>query len=262
MKIFIPTIGRPDKQPTWDSLPKRWQENTMLVCPIAEFDHHRRHDRNVLVHPAECKGIGPVRQWIVEQAQAMGLDKFLMMDDDHRYYVRKAAGDWHLRYSTEEETGECMDMLESLLDTHMHVGLSARQGNNRHLDPIKHVTRQNNVHGFRTKVFKKHPEVSYTADPVMQVMEDFDVTLSLLRLGYANAVVYQYAWGQAESNLPGGCSGYRNNEIQDAAAKRLAERHPGFVNVVKKKAKSGWEGMEERTDVIIQWKKAYESSNV
>jgi len=46
-------------------------------------------------------------------------------------------------------------------------------------------------------------------------------------------------------------------EAQDRAARALKERFPDFVTLVKKKTKTAWEG-QERTDVIIQWKKAYE----
>jgi hypothetical protein len=66
-----------------------------------------------------------------------------------------------------------------------------------------------------------------------------------------------WAWNQRGSGAVGGCSGYRNNEVQTEAANELHRLFPDFVTVVTKKSKSSWQGMEERTDVRIQWKKAF-----
>ena len=87
-------------------------------------------------------------------------------------------------------------------------------------------------------------------------MEDFHVTLSLLELCFPNLVMQDFACGQAASNAPGGCSLYRDAKLQSQAAMNLAAAHPGFVKVVTKNAKS-WQGMNTRTDVRVQWKKAF-----
>ena len=90
-------------------------------------------------------------------------------------------------------------------------------------------------------------------------MEDFDVTLSLLELGYPNRITYKYAWGQGRSGDDGGCSLYRTSEMQKNAAIRLAEFHPRTVKVVNKRSKTKWGGLdsEVRVDVIVNWKKAF-----
>ena len=58
----------------------------------------------------------------------------------------------------------------------------------------------------------------------------------------------------------GGCSTYRTMELQGAAAEKLAAKHHPFVKVVIKKTKTAWGGAE-RKDVIVQWKKAYQSAD-
>jgi len=93
----------------------------------------------------------------------------------------------------------------------------------------------------------------------LRVMEDFDLTIQLLRMGKPNAVIYQYCWNQSGSNADGGCSQYRTLEMQAQAAHQLAKLHSGFVKVTEKQSKN-WKGMVTRTDVIVYWKKAYESS--
>jgi hypothetical protein len=95
-------------------------------------------------------------------------------------------------------------------------------------------------------------------------MEDFDLTLQLLRLGKPNRVFFEYCWNQRDSGATGGCSKYRTPEMQSDAAHRLAEMHQGFVKLVTKKSKdtsTSWKGMKERVDVIVSWRKALESAS-
>ena len=136
----------------------------------------------------------------------------------------------------------------------MHAGLSARQGN--HLTfPMKEkeIARQNNVHAFQRDILLKD-NIRFD---ILPLMEDFHVTLSLLELGYPNLVLQNFCWGQIASNNPGGCSLYRNMQMQKDAATKLHELHPKFVKIITKKNKTGWKDMDERTDVRIQWKKAF-----
>jgi hypothetical protein len=92
----------------------------------------------------------------------------------------------------------------------------------------------------------------------ISVMEDFDLTLQLLRKGYPNRVSYQYVWNQRGSGAEGGCSSYRTAELQTKSAQLLQQYHPEYVSLVTKSAGSVWKDMEERSDVNVQWQKAYE----
>jgi hypothetical protein len=141
--------------------------------------------------------------------------------------------------------------MEHTLDTTPLVGFGAREGGNRISTPISHATRQMRVHGIDLRYFR---EANIRFDRVI-VMEDFDVTLQVLRTGRANCVLNKWVTNQGGSNTAGGCSHYRTPEVQTESALKLAELHPGLVNVVRKRTKTSWGG-EERTDVIIQWKKA------
>jgi hypothetical protein len=90
-------------------------------------------------------------------------------------------------------------------------------------------------------------------------MEDFDIQLQLLRKGMPSISINTMVQNQRGSGLEGGCSTYRTVEIQEEAARTLQSYHPEFVSVVQKQTKSAWGG-GVRTDVVIQWRKAYESS--
>ncbi len=255
MKIFIPTKGRLESQKTWDHIPEDLRSDTILICPPDEVERHAKLKRNAMAHPKGLKGISNVRQWILEQAG----EKFIMIDDDHWFFRREMPGDVKLRKTTEQDMLWLFRHMDHLLNRFHHIGVSARQGNNRMAVPHVDVTRQNNMHGFRRETLLKH-KIRFDTLPLM---EDFHVTLSLLELGYPNRVITEICWNQSSgSHAKGGCSDYRTNELQREAAITLARLHRPFVKVIRKKSKSSWKGMEERFDVRVNWKAAYQSSMV
>jgi len=91
----------------------------------------------------------------------------------------------------------------------------------------------------------------------MDLMEDYYVTLKLFQLGHRNAVIVDWTWDQrGASGAAGGCSSYRNAELQEKASRALEEEFPMYVKAVQKETKTGWEGMKTRWDVRVQWRKA------
>lgn len=139
------------------------------------------------------------------------------------------------------------------------VGISAREGNNyAGTGPaplIKECTRSMRFYAFRTADF-----LSIDAGR-MPEMADFDTALQFLRRGQKNAVLYYWAQHQPGTQAPGGCEAYRTHATHEAAAKKLAELHPDFVSLRTKTNKSGGE-FGTRTEVTVQWRKAYESANL
>lgn len=81
MKLVIPSKGRADTI----------AERALLLFPSAtvcvgsdEVDAYSRHTQNLLVHPPEVVGIGPLRQWILDHVEDRTV---VMVDDDVRYFV-------------------------------------------------------------------------------------------------------------------------------------------------------------------------------
>lgn len=253
MKIFIPTMGRIDEQKTWEHIPEKWKAHTLLVCPQNEIVKHSALGRNVIHHPDNVKGISAVRQWIIERGHQDD-DKIIMVDDDHWFFRREDPASVKLRKCTEDDLVDLFNWMEETLEEFAHIGVSARQGNNHVEEPFRDVTRVNNMHGYYRPALIKH-NIKFTSVPLM---EDFMVTLCLLRMGYPNRVNYEFVWNQSRgSGASGGCSSYRDSELQKEAAYILAQLHKPFVSVVEKKSKTGWDGMATRTDVRIQWQAAY-----
>ena len=66
--IFIPTLGRWEKQITYNNLPEEWQEKTVLVIQHHEKEQYTNlygEDR-IFVLPSYIDTIAPTREWIVK----------------------------------------------------------------------------------------------------------------------------------------------------------------------------------------------------
>jgi hypothetical protein len=253
MEIFIPTKGRIERQDTWDNLPPCLQEVTVLVCPEEEVEQHRARGRRVIARPN--LPLSGVRQWLCDKTVGTAT---IMLDDDLAFFVRADPEKYNLKPAGILDVIRMFDKLHSYVEfgSYAHAALSPRQMNNQHFPATeKYVTRMNAVQVVNNKILRKH-NIRY--DDVT-LMEDYHVTLSLLEKGYPNVQLVNYAWDQTRgSGASGGFSLSRTPQVQAQAAHRLAELHPEFVKVVTKTPKGGWKGLEERVDVRVQWKKAYE----
>jgi hypothetical protein len=251
VEIFIPTLARPDRQETWNNLPDSLRERTRLLVDEREVAAYRRFPCVAL--PSDCKGIGRVRQWVIENVK----DKVVMLDDDLTFAMRRLDEPTKFLPATVRNIELIFSTIERCLNAYAHASLATREGGNRCTDHWMFNTRLLRVLAYRADVLREEG-ISFNRLPVM---EDFDVTLQLLRRGYPNITINWAVQNQLGSNLAGGCSTYRSLETQRQAALGLKDLHPDFVQVVTKQTKTAWQG-QERTDVKIQWKRAYESAGV
>jgi hypothetical protein len=257
MGIYIPSKGR------WGQIvqEKTFPNECFQKYPLHIVVHNSEYEKykNKSTYPTrivDCPitGIGSVRQWCLQHAQAAGYDVCLMMDDDIHFDIRREDEPTKFAAIPRGNHITLLDDLHTILKHYAHGGVASRQGANRNTENVLYNTRLLRVLGYNVKMYYDS-KAQYDRLPVM---EDFDVTLQLLRAGYDNFLINNYVQDQTQSNAPGGCSTYRTMEMQAEAAHKLAALHPGFVTVVKKAAKGGgpW---AERTDVIIHWKKARKS---
>lgn len=260
MDIFIMTFGRCHRQSTWQNLPASIQERTKLVVQEQESRMFLEAGWPVntffpLPEYLNGAGIGKARQWLIESFGP----HVCMLDDDLEFAVRRSDDPTKFRAPTEADIVAMFDCIaDSLEEGYALVGVAAREGANRNTAQFLTATRQMRVHGVNTNLASRKLGARYDRIPVM---EDFDFILQLLERGFPNRVLNGWVSNQHGSDVAGGCSTYRTPELQTIAANALADLHPGFVKVVKKKTKTSWGGAE-RTDVIIQWKRAYESSRI
>lgn len=255
LQIFIPTLGRIDRQATLANIPNKLLPITWLVVDSEEFqEFDRKFDDHINIMTCPHKGIAKVRKFIMERATSRHV---MFMSDDLRFYHRgklSESGEYHhLEDNSDKQTCAMVELLYRWLESGFaHVGVSPRQFNRHCPKTFKDVDRMHDLYAYDKHVFLAQ-EIKWDR---VAVMEDMDVTLQLLTLGFPNRVSYQYVWNQYGSNAKGGCSTYRTYEVQAAAAEKMERLWPDFVTVVERKVK-GWGPMNIRKDIRVQWKKAY-----
>jgi hypothetical protein len=177
-----------------------------------------------------------------------------MLDDDLVFFRRRDDEDTKFCDITPAALKQVFAAIEDNLNDYAHVGVSGREGANRKTENFIENTRMMRVLAYDLDVIKGQ-DIRFDR---CQYMLDFDVTLQLLRLGKPNLLINWAVQNQAGSNADGGCAATgRTLESQEADAVTLRDLHPDFVTLVQKETKT-WKGMESRTDVRIQWKKAYD----
>jgi protein gp37 len=269
-KLYVPSRGRssatfvhgPTSTLTWikaTALARR----TVYCVRSDEVAAYERALAGTGVQVMDCglhENIGAARAIIAETARAAGEPKFLMVDDDLQLLIRKSPDAYPLRYAEPAEAEALIAQMEDLLDTYAQVGVSCREGNNWAGSGaallLRECTRAMRMFAFRTEDF-----LSIDAGR-LATLEDFDTTLQLLRSGRKNVVIYYYAQGQAGTQSAGGCSIYRNVANHDAVCRELQQLHSDFVTLRQKVSKTAQNGFGVRTEVTIQWQRAYASSAV
>jgi hypothetical protein len=247
LRIVIPTYRRKDHQVTFSHIPKAWRPRTTFVIDgrdavglRALFEHT---GAEFLIHPPEITTIAAKRAWIIRQTQ---WSKVLMLDDDLRPCSRRTGSG--LPTSTPEEVDEMFRLVERKLDECVHVGISARQGNNRLEPGWNQNKRMMYALGYRTEVVREVCELGR-----INTREDFDYTLQLLRRGFPNAV-YGFFCVDQKYDKSGGCKAEgRTVELSNADAERLAALHPGLIRIVEKDYKTS----VPRKEVVVAWAKAF-----
>ena len=275
-KIYIPTLGRPEEQVTWDNLPSELKEKVCFVIHEREKDLYK-YDAEYLVLPDELDRISKVRKEIIYHADEQ---RFCMWDDDVIFYRRnrKYYGDlringvyipdvlkedgkpmskWKMEYRDFVEMfaqfNEWFDKEETLL----HIG--HRRTNLPPLGSIADNIFFNSMHCIDGKKLKP------IRDEILwdwcQVGEDANFMLEYLTRGYTNrrTDLYSAHWGSYQD---GGCSLYRDAEFHNKEHEKLMARWPEYVSIRKEMMAQGPDG--KNIGMIKEFKynmkKAYKDS--
>ena len=117
-KIYIPTYKRVENQITFDSLPDKYKEKTILVVQEHERPLHK-HDVEYLI-VGDNIGIAKTRKEIIYHA---GKSRFCLYDDDVKFYRRniKYTGqesdmEGSKRLMNEKDFDEMFDLFNSWMD--------------------------------------------------------------------------------------------------------------------------------------------------
>jgi hypothetical protein len=259
MRIYIPTLER-SEQITLGNLPESVQKDVVIVTDKKSTKAlHLPTVKditklNIVVCPE--RGIGKVRQWIIDNHDMKKHGKqLLMLDDDLSFAVRRMDDPTRFLPADDNDVLQMLTAVENAASTYAHGGILSREGGNRILEPLKYNGRNLRALFYDVTVMRKE-KIRFD---VLPVMEDFSTALALLCAGYPSIAVCGWVQDQGMSNAPGGCSTYRSLSVQREGALGLQRLYPKFVKVVEKTTKTAWGG-QTRTDVRIQWGKAYASS--
>lgn len=252
MLIYILTYKRPEVR-TLKYIPPEWLSRTRLVVQPSDrslFGLYPDVDRFFL--PENIKNVATTRQYLLDHGADPEDGKLLQLDDDLTIGVLKEQGKYNLRDACPVfDMPEIIQRVSDLLDAYPHVGATARNECHLNFDKTtRECGRAIRFHGLNRRLI---PEtIRFDRVPTI---EDYDFLLQLLRSGRKNVLDCQTYVGDGGSNAEGGCSEARAGVKDGHYAEMLKSYHPDFVTLVEKVT-----GEWKRTDVRVQWKKAYESS--
>lgn len=254
MNFYVPSRERAGRVATLEGMPEWARHRTQVVVDSDDPQVSEYLDEyDCIILPSNIKGIPALRQYIMANHATYREAPFMMFLDDDLRFVRRVDG--KLRAATHDDVSDCFHLLEEWLRIgFLHVGISQQAGNNRVTAPFADCTRMMDAYAYNAREVHR---MGCRWDR-LPLMEDMDMTLQLLREGKPNRVTYEFGVNQAKGrNAPGGCSPYRTTERQSQAARGLAALHPGFVTVRTGVKSGSWEGLGEREDVEVAWKKAF-----
>lgn len=219
VRYFVPTRGRVDRQITLRGVPESVHHLFTLVCPAEEVDRLRLlwPGVQVLAQPEEVTTIGRKRKWIFDEA-AKDVEMAWQFDDDLRFRVF-AEGAHRSVEKYPAETEAAWRLLPRLA---YHV-----QGIGTSFFAPKGGVKENYHLGFAFG-FSRHARSKLLMDR-MNVFEDIDYTLQMLRAGVRIGVTYDLVVDQVQADAPGGVEGQRDRISILGALEQLMEHHPGLV---------------------------------
>jgi len=260
MKILIPSRSRPKTMVTPFQIPEKYRPDTTVYVAVEQKLNYSEANPELNI-----KSVSTLNDLLGKKLELMALDSqpeddlVMLCDDDFVFFRRIDPFEPQLRKMEEDDWDDMVLAIQDLFqknDNLYGVGVSMRQGNNRLEWNGNDNTRLNGCIIYRRSIFLDERIVHDRMNP----MNDFDVNLQLLRLGYDNHLISEFCYNQGGTNAPGGSSDYRTLETQAASAHRLADLHPGFVNIRHKINKTGPVELRERTEVTVFWKKARQSA--
>lgn len=252
MKIVIPSIGRSHDVRCAQALIYAGLEPVIYTVP-KEVKKYEAALPGTHVVACVYKGIALTRQCIVGECDER---KLVMVDDDLSFHMRRTDDPTKFRPASSYDVKQMFADIENSLDSYAHASVIARSGGNRVTSDMV-CSRPWHVFGFNVYKFRE-AGVTYTKG---LVQDDFDITLQLLRKGYPNLVLSNWAVNQNGGHgAAGGANTYRTVASHNASVERLAKLHSPYVRVVER-AYSGPGEYATRKECVISWKKAYADAN-
>lgn len=276
--ICIVTRGRVDEQFTLRNLSKDMRKLVTIICHPGELKQHKsnygKQVLDIIEYGSDCQELGSVRDWVMNYYKELDCKYVIFLDDNLSFGARYSAVNRKVRMSNklltvknnfnEEEQDyiyvEMFSWIVDQLDDYDYgvAGISCRQGNNRKTEREEENTRIFACWGISVEKFFSL-KYRFKDNPSK---EDFHIQLGFLTNGIKTICNNMFTFDKVKgANANGGCSIFRTFEYSNNSSRILKQYFPDFVTITEKDS-NNWKGFEgrKRLEVIIRWKKAYESS--
>lgn len=248
LKIYIPTIGRIEKQLAVAAMPEKLRKDVYLVCPPEEVAPLQERWK-VKTLACKAKGIAPTRDWILDHAVKARHQYIVQLDDDTTVQVRDK--DYKIRDATPKQYLEAFEWFERKLKKYAHASWMPRYFGYDTPGEEFEGGKNLSIVGFDVARVALTGARFQKGMPRPCVMEDLNMTFQLLLAGLPNVISLRYRGDHHTRNAPGGCDTWRDNARHTReSALRLCELYPGFGRVKENKKTGG-------LDFFGYWKKAY-----
>jgi hypothetical protein len=263
IELVIPTFKRLNKQITLSCIPDELLDTvTLVVQPQEENDARKVHNK-IFVVSGDNIGFAKTIRDITYEFAVNRQSRFWILDDDLKFLRHYETEDGKLRKElmTKSDWNEFLSKTETWMDEGFSHGSLGTTWNN----PLGKFPYVENSRIMANKYYDGVP-ISKIWSDIDWVgccgAEDFYVTLQLLTKGYPNRVWYEFIVDAGASYKDGGCAEYRDTDYHNQACEELQKHFPEFVSIKYKEDNSkNMKGtMLARSQV--QWKKAYESSQI
>lgn len=253
LKIYIPSTQRSGRLPTLNRIPLPLQHHVYLVVPPKELREYEQNKLGASVLVCPAKGIAATRDWILGSAVEMGHTRIVMLDDD--LVLQRKRNDGKITNLEGGEYRQAFRWLEDRLGKYAHASFGPRFLGYDGDEKEAYGKRAMYVLGYNVEKVAELGGSFTKGMPEMPVMEDFHMTLQLLKAGEPNVLSMVWRVSPYAANAPGGCSTWRTLKRHNRSAERLAKLHAPFVTL--RKADTLWQGQQEhRLEVTVQWQQA------
>jgi hypothetical protein len=255
-RIYIPTLGRVNKQITYDAMPDWVKDMTYIVIqPQEEVQFRERYpNSNIKVLPAYIKGICATRDWLIKDG---GDDCYGMIDDDITFWKRnvdRTTGKKNADKSNEAFTDTDWKEMIQWVEDKWNQGYTIVGLNKKGLPPANkeesincRVMQSFWINGKNILINELVWELDY--------VEDIHFILQNLRMGRKTIVSDKFLYECGEYFADGGCQTAGRTMEDNKNMYRLAELYPNIIQF-----KNEWiekqNGMKYQKHTI-QFKKAY-----
>lgn len=260
--IYIPTLGRLDKQITWNGLPDKWKVITHLVVRPHEFEAAKKICPHTVCLPEWVSNISETRRWIIEYA---GNSRYGMIDDDMKFW-RRHCDRTTLKKNADKSNTPFTDtdydeLLDDVVPRWFREGVTVGGIHPKGKPPADtdelHFARITGV------FFINGAQLPKDLDWSVKYAEDIHFMLQILKSGkktrcsdvFLQDSVY---WSEGGCSLAG-----RTPEVDRASLQRVVDLHPDVVKFGETYTVNTGAFKNnpfENVRIKVSWKKAYETS--